>query len=594
MTNCAVRGDAHSTCPRTDSRRGSAVSFCALLSAYTPRCSGHILLLAAKGLRRHASRRHRPPRLFRLEQTHEAQHTPPSSAGDAAMGALSAWLERKSPERKPRQQSTLGVELPSPQRIWTESPAHADGPAQRPFGPRLPSHAYEQGQEGVGSLTQTTSPCAGASRGGIDYARLDDAGNAFPRSSGPPVSSERGEHGLDTLYERVQALRLREDEQVAAGPIRASPSLPPPVPARPSAATPPAPSLGRAEPYQEACGVVWREGGHRPLAPSPHAGASSLYPLNPPQRILTGRRNQAGAVPPLSVSRQRRQDSPSRLGHATLSGPSTADSPSRGATTATYEPHSLPPTTHPTPDPSMRRPPPSASAPARRPLQSSSAPILQATSAGNLRAAYYAPSELNAPPRGAHSLPQYASDAIKPPLMSSPLRFEPSSPGVVPHPAKHPFPRPPEEIGRPPPTSPARRAGPGPASPAPRTPEKPRRPFSSPPASPARSTPRTRDRGAGTRQCDAITANSKRCTRMVSLAVWLARTGASQPSSGAEDSPHRGSGTSDPPETAARAEPVFCRQHAKLALVESGFFQACASRARGTESEERWIQYAGA
>ncbi|GAA5885326.1 hypothetical protein JCM3774_005835 [Rhodotorula dairenensis] len=89
------------------------------------------------------------------------------------------------------------------------------------------------------------------------------------------------------------------------------------------------------------------------------------------------------------------------------------------------------------------------------------------------------------------------------------------------------------------------------------------------PVSSLRSSPAAQRRAesAGSRQCDGITASSKRCTRMVSIAKWAARS-------------------PNDCESADTAGPVYCRQHAKLALVETGCFVKL-----GRAHEERWITF---
>lgn len=160
-------------------------------------------------------------------------------------------------------------------------------------------------------------------------------------------------------------------------------------------------------------------------------------------------------------------------------------------------------------------------------------------------------------------------------------------------PAAQPRPLSPDENELPPPhtigraiASRASPQSPTPPKPSPTTPVRkaPRRASepvrsSNSPAS-ARSSPASSRRGAGqSRQCDGITALSKRCTRMVSLAAWAIPAGGVD-LAGLDELAGEGAGG-----------PVYCKQHAKLVLVDSGCFVTV--RSGDGASQERWISFSG-
>lgn len=123
---------------------------------------------------------------------------------------------------------------------------------------------------------------------------------------------------------------------------------------------------------------------------------------------------------------------------------------------------------------------------------------------------------------------------------------------------------------------------------APTTPQTQRPSRINSPSSPstsARSSAGRKKAVSETRQCSGITATSKRCTRMVSLAAWQLSTAADGASS-----PIRPAQSASTPET--DSEPVYCRQHAKLALADSGCF--VVQRNLPTSNREHWVKFAGA
>ncbi|POY70904.1 hypothetical protein BMF94_6082 [Rhodotorula taiwanensis] len=121
---------------------------------------------------------------------------------------------------------------------------------------------------------------------------------------------------------------------------------------------------------------------------------------------------------------------------------------------------------------------------------------------------------------------------------------------------------------------------------APTTPQTQRPSRINSPSSPstsARSSAGRKKAVSETRQCSGITATSKRCTRMVSLAAWQLSTAADGASS-----PIRPAQSASTPET--DSEPVYCRQHAKLALADSGCF--VVQRNLPTSNREHWVKFA--
>ncbi|TKA53400.1 hypothetical protein B0A53_04386, partial [Rhodotorula sp. CCFEE 5036] len=177
------------------------------------------------------------------------------------------------------------------------------------------------------------------------------------------------------------------------------------------------------------------------------------------------------------------------------------------------------------------------------------------------------PDDVSSPMRSGFAYPNGSATSVPPPQTRPPQQ------GSLPYtfssskssPAAQPRPLSPDENELPPPHTIA-----------PRRASEPVRSSNSPAS--ARSSPASSRRGAGqSRQCDGITALSKRCTRMVSLAAWAIPAGGVD-LAGLDELAGEGAGG-----------PVYCKQHAKLALVDSGCFVTV--RSGDGASQERWISF---
>ncbi|GAA5993687.1 hypothetical protein JCM10908_002297 [Rhodotorula pacifica] len=507
---------------------------------------------------------------------------------------------------KKKQHSTLDVQLPvsptSPATMRETGPASGWSAQERRFGPRLPREA---GPSSTFCGTSVSDP-SGAGQG------QQAAATFVPAFS-----------GLDTLAQRVEALRLQEETTMGPQAL-SSPStafLAPNATLTQSrwmgttrlghsdAATTPPYQLAR-QPALEGAGASTRASPIRPqpLVPFSHAvrairvssapAVSSLpasdrpsLPPPPPYSALDSRASSSllptrplptAVTPPTVPPRPRPRPHtgsapvpPPPIRHS-VSSPSRPVASTEGMTRQTFCPVPAPPT-----------PPP------RLLVQSYSAPVLQQQSHSQQPEVGRSDGPRGSPLRQSLSgdgqpphLSSSSSHARKPATRPQPkIPSSKSFPSSILPAARLPLL--PSENELPPPRSLSRSIGSPPtSSSAPTTPIRKTARRSEPasassPPSPARSTPASARRAAkssATRQCDGITAQSKRCTRMVQLAQW---TGAARSDDFAGESSRE----------EASNEPVYCKQHAKLALVESGCFLSAQRRGFTSQREERWITF---
>lgn len=499
------------------------------------------------------------------------------------MGPLANLFRRSdssSPSKK-QHHSTLDVPLPtSPfNLVFNDSTTDDAGdspPLERRFGPRLPREAASSGirYEPAGPSEPPTLARSGqgfsaaalsrpeqtdvlAQRIAALSLRREDAGAASasgpafaPSTSGAhpffPHTFQPGLIAVDTalpgqsrpLVPFTSAVRALRN---SSGPPATLPLLPPPtLPLLPPDPCPPPPPL----PYSPA---------HSGLASQPSSSSTSLAPKVPPRPPF---RSQIPSSP---------------------SGTDTSRQP--------FAPG--PPT-----PPQRRSLPSSQSAPV---LPRRDGPPVTSRAPGERGAVLAPPLEVAPPTQYGFGHSSSSATSAAPPQTRPP---HPRSHPCIPSssksfPAAEPRPSLPDEnelplprtIGRTPgyasPPSPAS-SNPSPITPvrkAPRRSSEPARTSHSPAS--ARSSPASSRRGAKSlgqsRQCDGITALSKRCTRTVSLAGWTV------PAEGvdlARESVDEGLGG-----------PVYCKQHAKLALVDSGCFVTVKSD--DGAAQERWILFSG-